>query len=147
MHGPGHKGGKRKGRSGRSRRSGKGEKKAASRRKTMRMMPWSGWAQQVPGAHERTIMKRDCYPYSKCFLGPNKSFPVCKKGTCDVSDQGLWAAYVRAKEWGGPTRKFKGQSRPRYNSKVYARTARNAKRRLERRGYTVGKGRSGMKDL
>ena len=113
----------------------------------MRMMPWSGWAQQAPGAHERTVMKRDCYPYSKCFLGPNKSFPVCKKGTCDVSDQGLWAAYVRAKEWGGPTRKFKGQSRPRYNSKVYAKTARNAKRRLERRGYSVGKGRSGMKDL
>ncbi len=65
----------------------------------------------------------------------------------DFRDQGLWAAYVRAKEWGGPTRKFKGKARPRYQQKVYAKTARNAKRRLERRGYTVGKGRSGMKDL
>lgn len=139
MHGQGHEGGRRH--RGKSRRSGRGAKKGASKSKTMRM-PWSGWAQQAPGAHERTIMKRDCHPYSKCFLGPNKSFPVCKKGTCNVSDKGLWAAYLRARQWCGPTRKFKGQSRPRYNSKVYAKTARNAKRRLERSGYSVGKSRS-----
>lgn len=114
-------------------------KKRVSKSGTRRMVPWMGWSAEAPGTHERTIMKRDCHPYGKCFLGPNKSFPVCKKGTCDVSDKGLWAAYVRAKEWGGPTRKFKGQSRPRYDRKVYAKTARVAKRRLERRGYSVGK--------
>jgi hypothetical protein len=137
MHGPGHVGGKR--RTDKSRRAKANErKKRASKREVKRVVRWSGWAAQAPGAHERTIMKRDCYPYSKCFLGPNKSFPVCKKGTCDVSDEGLFAAYVRARQWGGPTRKFKGQSRPRHDSKVYAKTARNAKRRLKQRGYTVG---------
>jgi hypothetical protein len=35
----------------------------------------------------------------KCFLGPGKTFPICKKNTCKVSSKGLHAAYIRAREW------------------------------------------------
>ena len=49
----------------------------------------------------------------KCFLGPDKSFPICAKGTCKVNDKGLYAAYVRAKQWGGSPEKYKGKSQPR----------------------------------
>jgi hypothetical protein len=35
----------------------------------------------------------------KCFLGSKKSFPICKKKTCKISRKGVYAAYIRAKEW------------------------------------------------
>jgi hypothetical protein len=35
----------------------------------------------------------------KCFLGPNKSFPVCKKNTCRVSSKGVYAAYIRSRQY------------------------------------------------
>jgi hypothetical protein len=35
----------------------------------------------------------------KCFLGPKKSFPICKKNTCKVSKKGVYAAYVRARQY------------------------------------------------
>lgn len=83
-------------------------------------------------------MKRDCPP-GKCFLGPNKSFPVCKKGTCTVSDKGLWAAYIRAKQWGGPTKSYRGKARPRHSRRTYTRVANKAARRLRNRGHRIGK--------
>ncbi len=36
-----------------------------------------GWKIEKPGFHQRTIMLKKCG--RKCFLGPNKSFPICKK--------------------------------------------------------------------
>ena len=54
-------------------------------------------------------------------------------------DQGLWAAYIRAKEWGKPKSSYKGKAKPRYSRSVYTRAARNAKKMLEKRGYKVGK--------
>lgn len=83
-------------------------------------------------------MKRDC-PRGKCFLGPGISFPVCKKGTCKISDQGLWAAYIRAKQWGGPTRKYRGKAKPRHARRVYTKAARTARRLLRQRGYNPRK--------
>jgi hypothetical protein len=56
-----------------------------------------GWAKQQPGTHQRTVMMRKCG--KKCFLGPNKSFPICAKNTCKVNKKGVYAAYVRAKEY------------------------------------------------
>ena len=35
----------------------------------------------------------------KCFLGPNKSFPICKKNTCKISKKGLQSAYNRARQY------------------------------------------------
>ena len=28
-----------------------------------------------------------------------KSFPICSKNTCKVNTKGIYAAYVRAKQW------------------------------------------------
>ena len=56
-----------------------------------------GWAKQQPGTHQRTIMMKKCG--KKCFLGPNKTFPICTKNTCKVNKKGIHAAYVRAKEY------------------------------------------------
>ena len=65
--------------------------------KTRKNEPWKGWKNQKPGFHQKTVMLRKCG--KKCFLGPNKSFPICKKNTCKISSQGVYAAYVRAREY------------------------------------------------
>ena len=56
-----------------------------------------GWAKQQPGAHERTLMLNRCG--TRCFLGPNKSFPICTRGTCKINRKGVYAAYVRARQY------------------------------------------------
>lgn len=56
-----------------------------------------GWKQEKPGFHERTVMMRKCG--KKCFLGPNKSYPICKKNTCKISTKGLYSAYIRANQF------------------------------------------------
>lgn len=56
-----------------------------------------GWSVKQPDTHQRTVMMRKCG--KKCFLGPNKSFPICTKNTCSVNKKGLYAAYIRAREW------------------------------------------------
>jgi hypothetical protein len=35
----------------------------------------------------------------KCFLGSKKSFPICIKNTCKISKKGVYAAYVRSREY------------------------------------------------
>jgi hypothetical protein len=66
-----------------------------------------GWSKQQPGYHQRTVMIKKCG--KKCFLGPNKTFPICTKNTCKVNKKGVYAALIRAKEWTTirGTRKFK----------------------------------------
>jgi len=105
-----------------------------------RSVPWAGWGKLAPKGHQRTVMKRDCG--RKCFLGPKKSFPICAKGTCKVNKKGLWAAYIRAKEWGNKRSSYKGKARPTHRRSVYTRVARDAKKMLERRGSRVGRGGS-----
>ena len=56
-----------------------------------------GWSQEQPKTHQRTIMMKKCG--KKCFLGPNKSFPICTKNTCKINKKGLSAAYIRAREY------------------------------------------------
>jgi len=65
--------------------------------KTRKQVPWAGWKNEKPGYHERTMMLKKCG--KKCFLGPKKSFPICKKNTCKVSKKGLYAAYVRSRQY------------------------------------------------
>ena len=65
--------------------------------KTRRNVPWRGWKNEKPSTHQRTVMMRKCG--KKCFLGPKKSFPICKKNTCKVSKKGVYAAYVRARQY------------------------------------------------
>jgi hypothetical protein len=68
-----------------------------------------GWKNQQPGTHQRTVMLQKCG--KKCFLGPNKSFPICKKNTCKVSSQGVYAAYIRAREYSSKGKKYRNISK------------------------------------
>jgi hypothetical protein len=56
-----------------------------------------GWKKAQPSLKQRTVMLENCG--KKCFLGPKKSFPICSKNTCKINQQGLHAAYVRAREY------------------------------------------------
>ena len=56
-----------------------------------------GWAKVQPGTHARTVMLHKCG--KKCFLGPNKTFPICAKNTCKINKKGVYAAYIRANEF------------------------------------------------
>ena len=108
-------------------------KPSKSRRKSIS----SGWSKMSPNTAQRTTMLKNCG--KKCFLGPKKSFPICAKGTCKVNDKGLHAAYVRARQWGGSPKKYKGKTQPTMNQATYQKIARSAKSRLARRGYKVEK--------
>ncbi len=96
------------------RKSPKGKSKARISR---------GWANQSPNTHQRTVMLKNCG--KKCFMGPDKSFPICTKNTCKVNNKGLHAAYVRSKQYKGS------------NQETYQKIARSAKSRLSRQGYLV----------
>jgi len=101
-----------------------------------RRMPWAGWGKIAPQGHARTVMLKKCG--RKCFLGPRKSFPICAKGTCKVNKKGLYAAYIRGRQWGKKKSSYKGKSRPSMKRRVYTRAARKAKQMLRRRGVRVG---------
>jgi hypothetical protein len=68
-----------------------------------------GWKSEKPGFHQRTVMMQRCG--KKCFLGPNKSFPICKKNTCKVSSKGVYAAYIRSRQFRTRGRKYGNISR------------------------------------
>lgn len=67
-------------------------------RHTMRKSVTRGWRKQSPGKHQRTTMRKSCG--KKCFLGAKGSFPICKKRTCKVDKRGVYAAFIRARQWG-----------------------------------------------
>jgi len=85
-------------------------------RKTAKNLKWSKLS---PGTHERTVMMKQCG--EKCFLGPNKSFPICNRGTCKRNKRGVLAAFIRAREY----MTIKG-------TKKYSRIAKTAKRLMKR---------------
>ena len=73
--------------------------------KTRKHVPWAGWHKLAPFGAQRTRMYKKCG--KKCFLGKktpgdkqHPDFPICNKGTCKINPKGVYAAYVRAKEWG-----------------------------------------------
>jgi hypothetical protein len=108
-----------------------------------RNVPWAGWSKISPKGHQRTIMLRKCG--KSCFLGPKKSFPICAKGTCKVSSKGLWAAYIRAKDWGNKPSSYKGMSRPTHRRSVYTRIAQKSKRMLKNYSQNVRSGKTHKK--
>jgi hypothetical protein len=118
------------------RKSRKASKVRKSRKvRNSRKLSSKGWAQLAPKGAERTEMCVKCG--KKCFLGPDKSFPVCNKGTCKINDKGVYAAYVRAKQWGGSSKKFKGRAKPRHSKETYTKIARSALRKLKAKGYNI----------
>ena len=106
-----------------------------SKRRGTKKMPWAGWGKIAPKGKQRKTMRKNCG--KKCFLGPKESFPVCAKGTCKVSKKGLWAAYIRAKQWGKKPSSYKGRGHPRHRRSVYKRVANKATGMLRRRGARV----------
>ena len=76
--------------------------------KIHRYTPWRGWKQEKPGYHQKTVMLKKCG--KKCFLGTKKSFPICKKNTCKISRKGVYAAYVRARQYRSRGRKYRNIS-------------------------------------
>ena len=64
-----------------------------------------GWKNLCPGTHQRTVMLNKCG--KKCFLGPNKSFPICAKNTCKVNSKGVYAAYMRARQYSSKGQKYR----------------------------------------
>lgn len=68
-----------------------------STRRMTRKSRVRGWSKAKPSYHQRTVMYKSCG--QKCFLGPNKSFPICTKNTCKINKKGVLAAYMRAKEY------------------------------------------------
>lgn len=107
--------------------SGGGQKKMkrSGTKQQKKSVPWAGWSKISPSAREKTIMKHKCG--NKCFLGPNKSFPVCVKKTCRVSKKGAWAAFIRARAWGNKRKTYRTKTKPRYQRKTYKKVERKAK--------------------
>lgn len=66
-------------------------------RKNGRGAATRGWKKQEPSTHQRTVMLKRCG--KKCFLAPNKKFPICIKKTCKISSKGVYAAYIRARQY------------------------------------------------
>ena len=64
-----------------------------------------GWNLQAPSFHQRTVMLKKCG--KKCFLGTRKSFPICRKNTCTVSPKGVYAAYIRARQYSSKGKKYR----------------------------------------
>lgn len=83
-----------------------------------------GWSKQQPSHKQRTAMMHKCG--KKCFLGPNKSFPICTKNTCKANRKGVYAAYIRAREY---TSIYKTQHK-RNKTRKYSSIASKAKRLL-----------------
>ena len=140
----------------RRRARGRGRtKKHWMHKKVTKRMPWAGWGRVAPRGRARTVMLRKCG--KKCFLGPRKSFPICSKGTCKVNPKGVYAALIRAREWGKKrssykskskmvTQRWKGRlrrvrmkgSRPRHRRRVYTGVARRANALLRKLGVKRG---------
>jgi hypothetical protein len=73
--------------------------------KTVKNLPWKGWKHDKPGYHEKNMMLKKCG--SKCFLGNKVSFPICKKNTCKISRKGVYAAYIRSRQYRTKSNKYR----------------------------------------
>ena len=56
-----------------------------------------GWKNLKPSTHQRTVMLKRCG--RKCFLGPEKSYPICTKNTCKINKKGVYSAYIRSRQF------------------------------------------------
>jgi hypothetical protein len=59
--------------------------------------PWAGWNVERPTTKQRRTMLSKCG--RKCFLGKKISYPICIKDTCTISRKGLYAAYIRSRQF------------------------------------------------
>jgi len=109
---------------------------------TRKRVPWAGWAKEAPKGVARTKMYKNCG--KKCFLGKktpgdtqHPDFPICTKGTCKVNTKGLYAAYIRARQWGKKKSSYKKSEQPRLSRKTYKNVEKKAKKMLKKRGFNI----------
>ena len=96
---------------------------------------WDGWAKISPKTRkQRKKMHNKCG--NSCFLGDNLSFPICEKNTCNKSSKGMWAAFIRARQWGNHKSSYK-TSKPRQTRKNYKNIANKSRKMLRKKGFTV----------
>ncbi len=76
--------------------------------------PTKGWI--APSRRERTRMLSRCG--KKCFLGPNKSFPICSRNTCKINPRSVYSAYFRARQYSKKGRLYNTISRKANNMLV-----------------------------
>ena len=93
------------------------------KKKTKKNIPWKGWSKISPNKKQRIKMISECG--NKCFLGPELSFPICKKNTCKINKKGLWSAFIRARQW----EKTKGE----FGRLPYSKIAKKAKKLLTKK--------------
>ncbi len=99
----------------RRRKSPKRKKSRRRRRSPVKCGAHKGWGAISPGGHERTVMLEKCG--EKCFLGRDKTFPICSAGSCRRSPKGVSAACIRGRQMSSPrSRKVKGRSKAYYNA-------------------------------
>ncbi len=97
----------------RRRKSPKGKKNQG--RRPVKCGSPKGWGAISPGGHERTVMMDKCG--KKCFLGRDKTFPICAADSCRRNQKGVSAACIRARQMSSPrSRKVKGRSKAYYNA-------------------------------
>ena len=84
-------------------------------------------------------------PDMELFSKYKRCIALCKKNTCTVSNKGIYAAYVRAREWKNKPSTYLGRSGPKYSRSTYSHIATRAKRMLKRRGYSAVGHRKTMK--
>ncbi len=114
------------------------------KKRTRKSVPWAGWSKEAPKGIQRRDMFYKCG--KKCFLGKSikadkqsPKFPICKKRTCKISDKGLYAAYIRARQWSSRKSILKGNEDPEKRRRTYKKIANKSKKMLRKRGYKVGK--------
>lgn len=66
-------------------------------RKDRRGSRTRGWKKQKPSYHQRSVMLKNCG--KKCFLGPEKSYPICTKNTCKINSRGVYSAFIRSRQF------------------------------------------------
>ena len=74
--------------------------KCKSPQRRRRKIPAEGW--KAPGSYQRTVMMKNCG--KRCFLGCDKTFPICAAGSCRHSKKGISAAYRGALSMASPKR-------------------------------------------
>jgi hypothetical protein len=108
---------------------------------SVKRLPWAGWNKEVPSSKQRIKMYKKCG--KKCFLGTSSNnkqspnFPICKKKTCKISKKGLYAAYIRARQWGSRKSILKGNNK-KQRRKTYKNIANKSKEILRKHGYKIG---------
>jgi hypothetical protein len=111
-----------------------GAEQSRSRSRSRSRSNGPNWSSKSPKTvSERTAVLKKCG--RRCFLGPNKSFPVCSgKGTarCKIDRKGVQAAYSRAREWASITSRKKRSSANGRKYRMYTGVARRAKTLLSR---------------